>query len=32
MEKKDYLIARELKRKLSEVVKVVDLIVFGSRS
>jgi len=32
MEKKDYLIAKELKRKLSEVVKVVDLIVFGSRS
>ncbi|MBU1902215.1 MAG: nucleotidyltransferase domain-containing protein, partial [Proteobacteria bacterium] len=32
MEKKDYLIARELKRKLSEVVKVVSLIVFGSRA
>ena len=32
MEKKDYLIAKEFKSKLSEVVKVVDLIVFGSRS
>ena len=32
MEKKDYLIARDLKRKLSEVVKVVNLIVFGSRA
>lgn len=32
MEKEDYLIAKEFKRKLSEVVKVVDLIVFGSRS
>ena len=32
MEKKDYLIASELKRKLSEVVKIVNFIVFGSRA
>ena len=32
MNSKDYMIAKELKEKLSEVVSVVDLIVFGSRA
>lgn len=32
MNKKDYLIAKELKNKLAEVVDVVNLIVFGSRA
>lgn len=32
MNNKDLAIARELKKKLSEVVDVVDLIVFGSRA
>lgn len=32
MNTKDYLIAKELKEKLSEVVSVVNLYVFGSRA
>lgn len=32
MNTRDYLIAKELKEKLSEIVSVVDLIVFGSRA
>jgi len=32
MNTKDYLIAKELKEKLSEVVSVVNLFVFGSRA
>ena len=32
MDKKDYLIAKELKEKLTSVVPVRSLIVFGSRS
>lgn len=32
MNTKDYLIAKELKKKLSEVVSVVNLYVFGSRA
>jgi predicted nucleotidyltransferase len=32
MNKRDYLIAKELKEKLSRVVPVVNLIVFGSRA
>ncbi len=31
MNPRDYMIARELKEKLSEAVSVVDLVVFGSR-
>ena len=32
MTKKDYKIAKELKQKLSKIVKVLDLRVFGSRA
>lgn len=32
MNQKDYLIAKELKEKLSEVVSVVNLYIFGSRA
>ena len=32
MNQKDYLIAKKLKEKLSEVVSVVNLFVFGSRA
>ena len=32
MNPKDYMVAKELKEKLSEVTSLVDLIVFGSRA
>ena len=32
MTKKDYKIAKELKRKLSKIVELVDLRIFGSRA